>query len=92
MSPAGDAIVILIAMDPLDRIEAHFNMTLPRAYRLWSDKGYFNFESGDNASYLWVSEAEWIPPAKIPTWKLPTFGTHIDNLVPFAFSGAGDPW
>ena len=77
-------------MNTLQIIEDHFGMTLPRAYRIWHDEGAF--DCADSAKYLWVNEAEWIPPVDVPTWQLPTYGKHVDGLVPFAFSGAGDPW
>jgi hypothetical protein len=77
-------------MNTLQIIEDHFGMKLPRAYRIWHDEGAF--DSADSTKYLWVNEAEWIPPVDVPTWQLPTYGKHVDGLVPFAFSGAGDPW
>jgi hypothetical protein len=41
--------------------------------------------------YLWVHEAEWIPPDEIPQYDL-WRSNIIPGLIPFAFSGARDNW
>ena len=61
----------------------------PDVYLNWRDRGFYDCKSAD---YLWVPEAEWIWPDELADWPLPTYGHHIEGLIPFAFSGAGDPW
>jgi hypothetical protein len=77
-------------MDVFTRLEAHYGVPFPRGYRDWSLKKYTDYR--DNMEgYLWVHEAEWIPPDQIPQHDL--WRTNIiPGLIPFAFSGAGDNW
>lgn len=77
-------------MNALTQLEAHYGVPLPPGYRDWSVKKYTDYR--DNAqAYLWVHEAEWIPPELIPQhdlWR----SNLIPGLIPFAISGAGDTW
>jgi hypothetical protein len=41
-------------------------------------------------SYLWVPEAEWMRPDEILDYKPPAY--QQPGFVPFAFTGAGEPW
>jgi hypothetical protein len=77
-------------MDSITTLEEHYGIPLPAGYREWSSKGYLDFRNGDE-TYLWVHEAEWIVPEKIPErdlWRKEI----IPGLIPFAYSGAGDNW
>ena len=77
-------------MNTITKLEAYYGVPFPRGYRDWSLKKYIDHrDSMDN--YLWVHEAEWIPPDEIPDhdlWR----SNIIHGLIPFAFSGAGDNW
>jgi hypothetical protein len=76
-------------MDDLTKLEAHYGVPLPPGYRDWSLKGYTDHRK--DKTYLWVHEAEWIPPGEIAQhdlWR----ENIIAGLIPFAFSGAGDNW
>lgn len=81
-------------MDTFKNLEAHYGVPLPAGYRDWSLKKYTDprADSGADADrYLWVFEAEWIPPDKIPAhdlWR----SNLLPGLIPFAFTGAGDNW
>jgi hypothetical protein len=76
-------------MDVFTKLEAHYGVPFPAGYRDWSLK---KFTAPDNMDgYLWVHEAEWIPPDEIPQrdlWR----SNIVPGLIPFAFSGAGDHW
>jgi hypothetical protein len=77
-------------MNVFTKLESHYGVPFPPGYRDWSLKKYTDpRDNGD--SYLWVNEAEWIPPDEIPQRDL--WRTNIiPGLIPFAFSGAGDNW
>jgi hypothetical protein len=77
-------------MNVLTQLEAHYGVPFPPGYCDWSLKKYTDYR--DNmVGYLWVHEAEWIPPDQIPQHDL--WRTNvISGLIPFAFSGAGDNW
>jgi hypothetical protein len=80
-------------MDAIAKLEAHYRLKLPAGYRDWTHKGYTDVRNLDDGpdGYLWVNEAEWIPPDEIPACDL--WRTNIiPGLIPFAFSGAGDHW
>lgn len=77
-------------MDVITELEDHFGVSLPRGYRDWSLKKYTDRRVRMN-QYLWVPEAEWIPPDEIPQYDLGRTNI-IPGLIPFAFSGAGDHW
>jgi hypothetical protein len=77
-------------MNAVTGLEAHFGLPFPPGYRDWSLNRYIDHREGMD-SYLWVHEAEWIPPGEIPQhdlWRQ----NIIPGLIPFAFSGAGDNW
>lgn len=75
-------------MNVIEKLESHYGVPFPRGYREWSLKGYTDHRKD---GYLWVHEAEWIPPAEIPKHDL--WRTNLlPGLIPFAFSGAGDSW
>ncbi len=77
-------------MKSIDVIEHHHNTSLPNAYKDWVVKGYTNYRSNPEL-YLWVNEAEWIPPEDIlarDLWR----ENILPGIVPFAFTGAGDNW
>ncbi len=77
-------------MDALTKLEAHYGIALPSGYRDWSRKKYTDYRDNMDG-YLWVNEAEWIPPDEIPDrdlWR----SNIIRGLIPFAFTGAGDNW
>lgn len=76
--------------DPIAKLNAHFGIALPSGYHAWTRNGYTDYRA-DRAKYLWVCEAEWIPPADIPKRDLRR-SNIIPGLIPFAFSGAGDNW
>jgi hypothetical protein len=77
-------------MDVITAIEEHHRVTLPSGFRAWSLTGYTDYRNGDG-HYLWVHEAEWIPPDQILSRDLGRDG-YIPGLIPFAFTGAGDHW
>lgn len=77
-------------MNVMEELEAHYGVPFPRGYRDWSLKKYTDHREGMDR-YLWVFEAEWIPPDQIPKhdlWR----SNIIPGLIPFAFSGPGDNW
>jgi hypothetical protein len=76
---------MLGGMDDLTAIEKKFGFKLPADYRKFVERGYIW-----GTDYLWVHEAEWIPPQDIPDYEM--FGTPKPGLVPFAFGGSGDPF
>jgi hypothetical protein len=79
-----------LAMDAIDNLEAHYGVPLPPGYRQWVQRKDIDY-TDKQGDYLWVFEAEWIPPANIPAHDLGREVT-LPGLIPFAFSGAGDPW
>lgn len=77
-------------MNPIEKLESRYGIPFPPGYREWSLKNYTDYRE-DSEVYLWVNEAEWIPPDEIPErdlWR----PKIIPGLIPFAFSGAGDNW
>lgn len=77
-------------MNVFAKLEAHYRVPFPPGYRDWSLKKYTDHRDNKDG-YLWVHEAEWIPPDQIPQhdlWR----SSIIPGLIPFAFSGAGDNW
>src|SRR5215475_13184716 len=92
-------------MNVFTKLESHYGLPFPPGYRDWSLKQYTDDPGGvyrhltfgqmranpRAQRYLWVHEAEWIPPDEIPQYDLwrPNI---IPGLIPFAFSGAGDNW
>jgi len=77
-------------MDVIGKLETDYGVRLPQGYREWSLKKYTDYRDNTDG-YLWVHEAEWIPPDQIPQrdlWRKDI----IPGLIPFAFSGAGDNW
>lgn len=77
-------------MDPLANLQSHYGVPLPKGYCDWSRKKYTDYRD-KNEDYLWVFEAEWIPPDEIPDrdlWRTDL----LPGLIPFAFTGAGDHW
>ncbi len=77
-------------MESLDSLEKNYGISLPKGYRYWTQKNYLNIHK-NKEDYLWVHEAEWIQPERIPSrdlWR----ENIIPGLVPFAFTGAGDNW
>ena len=77
-------------MDALDKIEAHFSCDLPPGFRLWTQRNYTNHDQHPE-SYLWVNDAEWVPPSEMTTTEMYR-DRHIPGLVPFAFTGGSDYW
>ena len=75
-------------MEVLSAIETKFECSLPHGFKDWSVKGYTDYQ---NANYLWVHEAEWIPLEEVLDSNL-RGELIIDGLIPFAFTGAGDNW
>jgi hypothetical protein len=76
-------------MNVIEKLEARYGIPFPPGYRDWSLKKYTDHRKKN--SYLWVHEAEWIPPTEIPEHDLGR-SKIIPGLIPFAFSGAGDSW
>lgn len=76
-------------MNELITIEETFGTTLPATYKTLHNKGCFDL---NHSRHLWIYEAEWVPPIEIPTRELLSYGEHVEGLIPFAFSGAGDSW
>lgn len=76
-----------LPMESLTAIERQWKFKLPPTYCAFAERGYLNF-SGD--AYLWVNDAEWIPPSEILNYEWS--GTQKLGLVPFAFTGGGDVW
>ncbi len=72
----------------LDDLERHFAFRVPPAYRQLVLE---HATDPDSSAYLWLPEAEWIEPAEISTWEF-LVEPALHGLVPFAFTGAGDPW
>lgn len=75
-------------MSDLDKIEKQLQVKFPPGYRTWHERGYFKLRPRKN--YLWLHEAEWIPPKEIPGYDL--WRVTIPGLIPFAFNAAGDHW
>lgn len=50
--------------------------------------GWFNVKN--DATYLWIPEAEWLTPKDILEFQFESY--HKPGFVPFAFTGAGDLW
>jgi hypothetical protein len=75
-------------MDALSQVEQKYGFTLPRAYRAFVDRGYMQHPGDD---YLWVDEAEWLPPAEMLD-RGGFWGNPKPGLVAFAFSGRRDLW
>ena len=59
--------------------------SVPEVYKKMNQKGFL---AGD--SYLWLNEMEWMSPEKITAYEYED-GERKD-IVPFAFTGAGDKW
>ena len=87
-------------MNVIAELEAHFGVPFPPGYSDWSLKKYNDHREAKSRSrlsscsmdrYLWVHEAEWIPPDEIPQYDLGR-PNIIPGLIPFAFSCAGDNW
>jgi hypothetical protein len=74
-------------MEALSAIEREHGFKLPQPYRAFAERGYLTHQ-GD--VYLWVNEAEWIPPEEVITYEW--MGRPKPGLVPFAFTGGGDVW
>jgi hypothetical protein len=75
-------------MDELAQIEQKHGFTLPCAYRSFIVRGYMRHPGED---YLWVHEAEWLPPAEmLHQGGLP--GNPKPGLVAFASTGGRDLW
>jgi len=77
-------------MSALTKLESHFGVPLPRGYVDWNSKHYLDYHNHAD-KYLWVNEAEWIPPEDIPEYDLGRVNI-IRSLIPFAVSGRGDHW
>jgi hypothetical protein len=76
-------------MDTLKRIEDRHHFTLPPAYRSFVERGYLTYPG---SAYVWVHEAEWLPPTEIAEYRWPSFTKPKPGLVPFAFAANGDLW
>lgn len=76
-------------MNTLEKVEKRLGIRFPAGYRSWHACEYFD-PRNTSETYLWVHEAEWIPPAEIPGYDL--WRDTVPGLVPFAFNGAGDHW
>src|SRR5262245_25959083 len=83
-------LALCIKMNVITELDAHFGVPFPAGYRDWSMKKYTDHREGMDR-YLWVHEAEWIPPDEIPKYDLGR-SNIIPGLIPFAFSCAGDNW
>jgi hypothetical protein len=78
-----------------EAIAARYAFSIPDAYRRLESRGLFNWPSSDPAciepgSYLWLPEMEWLRPREILEYKFEDY--HLPGFVPFAFTGAHDPW
>ncbi len=75
-------------MDELAQVEQTYGFTLPSAYRSFVERGYMRHPGKE---YLWVHEAEWLPPADMldqgGLWGCPKPG-----LVAFASTAGRDRW
>jgi hypothetical protein len=83
-------------VDIYESIKAKHGFEIPAAYRKLEKGGFFEnkiagerCDSSDEA-YLWVPEAEWMRPQEILDYKTPSY--QRPGFVPFAFTGAGEPW
>jgi hypothetical protein len=83
-------------MDIYAMIKAKHGFEIPAAYRRLEQKGLFDFKNPGtpcdplDESYLWVPEAEWMGPQEILEYEGPPY--QRPGFVPFAFTGAGEPW
>ena len=80
-------ILVSLPMDTLSAIERERGFKLPQPYQAFAVRGYLTHP---DEAYLWVNEAEWIPPGEILTYDW--MFTPKAGLVPFAFTGGGDVW
>lgn len=76
-------------MSTLAKIEKKLGIVFPAGYRAFHAAGFLKWRSKQN-NYLWLHEAEWIPPAEIPGYDL--WRITVPGLIPFAFNAAGDHW
>jgi hypothetical protein len=72
----------------LETIERHGAFRLPAAYRRWATAGRLDPHV---PSALRVYEATWLAPEVVPFFELAA-RPHLEGLVPFALTGAGDLW
>jgi hypothetical protein len=75
-------------MNVYDRINQRYGFMPPDEYRSMDQAGFFDFRN--KRTYLWIPEAEWLPPKKILTFEFEEF--HKPGFVPFAHTAAGDHW
>ncbi len=70
----------------LDALERELGIPLPREYRELATRGRL-----DGPDYLWLFEAEWRTPRRLPMdgdgWPRTT-----EPLFQYARTGGGDPW
>jgi hypothetical protein len=83
-------------MDIYVSIEAKYGFEIPEAYRSLEKEGLFEIKAAgarcdpSDESYLWVPEMEWMRPQEILDYKTPAY--QRPGFVPFAFTGADEPW
>ncbi len=83
-------------MDIYALIKAKHGFEIPAAYRRLEQNGMFEIKEAGVAcdpsseAYLWVPEAEWMRPQEILDFKTPFY--QRPGFIPFAFTGAGEPW
>lgn len=76
------------SMNPYTAIEAKYGFAIPDDYRRMEHDGFFDLKN--DATYLWIHEAEWMRPDEILAFE--PFPDQKPGFIPFAFTGAGDYW
>ncbi len=78
-------------------IEERFGIAVPPEYRLLEARGLLSCPKPGHASqfqfpgtYLWLHEMEWMTPEQIANFRFEVY--HLQQFVPFAFTGGGDYW
>ncbi len=63
------------------------NYIIPSIYIKMNERGFIN---GDNGSYLWLNEMEWMTIDEIKEYEYDE--GESESIVPFAITGGGDKW
>jgi hypothetical protein len=84
-------------MNVYDAIEAKYGFPIPAAYRRIEAEGAFKlrhpgqfFDPANEATYLWIPEAEWLKHEEILAYK--PYPEALPGFTPIAQTGAGDRW
>lgn len=75
-------------MDYVPRSERKFDKRhLPELYQNMHEMGYLTYPA---ENYVWMSEMEWMPYEEVINYEYEDGVTQ--EVLPFAFTGGGDPW